>query len=347
MAAQPKLNANLFGANELADEAEVERLETQPEPAEQPSPEQQPPPAESPPGQEPQPQEPPHEENVSYGRFKELLDANKRITDELAQHREFRTRLDERQRLLNEANDRAQQVANQQRQAQQRPDDTMDPIGAELWDLKQSRLQDRQTIDQLQNQLQQFGQNYQTGQEQAAFSGWVQNEANTYSQQDPSYFPAARYAADKRVAFWRSIAPNAPQGLAEKMVEGESLLIARLAQQYGGRFAPTIVQLAREWGFSPQPPQNGAVRQAAPHPQAQARQAQLRMVQNGQRMQGLGGVPASGQEGVSAYRNYSPVDIANMTEREFMAAMANPTTARDLRYAMARAEGFDNGEASY
>jgi hypothetical protein len=200
----------------------------------------------------------------------------------------------------------------------------------------------------MQEQMNNYGAQYQTGQEQAAFSGWVQQQANTYAQQDPQYFPAAQYAANKRINFWKSIGPQMPAGLAEKLVEGESILVARIAQQYGGQFAPAIAQLAREWGYAPAQPQNGngaTLRQpAAPSPQAQ----RLQQVAQGQRVQGLGAVPAAApNNGGSAYRQYSPADIAQMSEREFMQAMANPNTARDLRYAMARAEGFDSGEAQY
>jgi hypothetical protein len=339
MAAVPN---NVFRPDELADVQDVEKLETE-APAEQPEPQPEPAPAPA----EPEKQAgPPHEEHVPYDRFKALNEYNRNLEQELAQHREFRLRLDERRRVLDEANARAQQTAEQQRYLSDRPDPALDPVGAELWDLRQLRTQDHSTIEQLQSQLSQWNQNIQTGQENAQFTNWVTQQANDYYQQDPSYPNAAKYAADKRVAFWRAVAPNAPQGLAEKMVEGESLLIARLAQQYGGQFAPALANLAREWGFSPQPQQNGnggmppQPRQYAP--QTAQRQAQLNQIANGQRMQGLGAVPTGGNAGgATAYRNYSAVDIANMSEREFMQCMSNAQTARDLRYAMSRAEGLD------
>jgi hypothetical protein len=342
MAAQPR--PSLVKPSELATDDEVEALETgQPQPAPEPQQQEQAAPEHpqtQPPGEQAQ------SEAVPYWRFKQLLDANKTINDELAQHRDFRTRLDERQRLIQEANEQASRIAAEQRRVAERPDPTTDPVGAELYDLKTARSQDRATIEQLQGQLNQFGQTYQSGQEQAAFSGWVTNEANTYAAADPHYFPAARYAAEKRVNFWRTIAPNAPQGLAEKMVEAESVMIARLSQQYGGKFAPAVAQLAREWGFAPNGngQQNGTAARRPVSPQAQ----RLQQVQQGQRLQGLGAVPAGGNTGgASSYRNYGPAEIAGMSEKEFNAALSNPATAADLKYAMSRADGLEDEEVNY
>ena len=49
-------------------------------------------------------------------------------------------------------------------------------------------------------------------------------------------------------------------------------------------------------------------------------------------------------DGATPYRNMSAAEIANLKESEFNAAMANPQSRRDLRYAMARAEGFPDGD---
>jgi hypothetical protein len=336
VAAAPKV----FKPSELANVEDVEALETQQQPTE--------PPAAAPEPTQPQPPEPAktaHEEAVPYERFTQVNERNKALEKELADHREFRTRLDERQKLIREAQAQTEREEAAQRRAAERPDPGLDPIGAELYDLRLQRAQDHDVISNLQNQLNQFGQHYTSDQEQQQFSSWVTNEANSYHQTDPHYFPAAKYAADKRIDFWRSITPNGPPGLAEKLVEGESIMIARLAAQYGGKFAPAVAKLARDWGFAPNPPPqpNAAPRQASPQAQ------RLQQVQNGQRLQGLGAVPTGGNaaEGATQYRNYGPADIAAMSEREFMQAMANPNSARDLRYAMAKADGFDNGEANY
>jgi hypothetical protein len=324
---------------ELATDEEVEQLETgiqpdvQPDqPAEETKPEEQ-------------PKEAPHEEAIPYNRFKEVNDQRLALERELAEHREFRTRLDERQRVINEANSRVNQQQAEQRRAAERPDPNIDPVGAELYDLKMARFQDQLAIEQLQRQAQEYQNTYNTGQEQRQFSDWVTNEANTYAASDTSYFPAAKFAADKRIAFWKAVAPNAPQGLAEKLVEGESVLIARMAQQFGGRFAPAVAQLAKEWGYLPA----GAAKPngGAPPRQTSPAQQRLQQVAAGQRVQGLGAVPAGGNaNGASSYRNYSPNDIANMSEQEFMRAMSNPQSAADLKYALSRADGLDS-EGSY
>ena len=92
--AGPKVNPG-FKANELVDDADVEKLETQ----EQPAPDQ---PTgltaeEQPPQQQPEPEKP-REEAIPYEKWKLEHEANQRLERELAEHKEFRARLDERQR---------------------------------------------------------------------------------------------------------------------------------------------------------------------------------------------------------------------------------------------------------
>ena len=340
-----------FKPSELADLDEAEALETQEQPAQQPAeaPAPQPPqpaPTEKKEAEPAQPYGP--EDVVHYGRFKEVLDQKTALEKELADAREFRARLDERQRLLREQDDQRRVAEEQQRRAAQRPDPNLDPVGAEIYDLRQTNAQYTANLQAMQNQLNGLGQNVQSTQEQNTFAEWVKTHANNYAAtpDGSNYFPAAKHAADYRIGLWKRIAPRAPAGLAEQMVEGESILIARLNQMYGdGNFPVEIARLAKDFGYNPNPAPaaNGAPRPVARPPTQQ--QQRLQQVSNGQRMQGLNQVPAGGNaNGASAYRNYSAADIANMSEREFQRALADPNTAKDLRYAMARAEGFDENE---
>jgi len=333
MAAQPRAG---FQPGELADEAEVEQLETQVQP--EAAPEAQP---------EPQQPEPPHEAAVDYGRFKEVVDRKEALEKELTDAREYRARMDERQRLIGEANDRAQREQEARRRAAERPDPSTDPIGAELYDLRGARAQQEQMINQLQTQLNNFGQNYLQGQEELQFQNWTTSQANQYAQSDANYFPSVQHVYKATTDFWREVAPNAPAGMAEKLVEGTAVLIGRLSQQYGGNFPAALAKLAKTWGFIPAAANGNGVR-APQRVAATPQQQRLAQVANGQRRQGLGGVPAgSNNGGATAYRNYGPADIDRMSEAEFMAALADPVKARDLKYAMGRAEGLDDGEANY
>ena len=127
----------VFKDAELADDATEEALETgaQPQPqAEQPQPEQQPAPEQAP--AEKSAEEKPHEEAVSYQRFQELNETNKKLQQELSEQREFRARLDERSRLIKEHNEAQQRQAEAAARAAQRPDQNIDPVGAELFDLR-------------------------------------------------------------------------------------------------------------------------------------------------------------------------------------------------------------------
>lgn len=348
MAASPKIN--LFNPNELMNDADAEALETQPQqqaaPGEQTQ-QTETPPSETAPATEPAKPAAEHEPAVPYERFKQLSDNYKSAERELNELREYRARLDERQKMLKEANDAAEQAAARQRQAAERPDPALDPVGAELYDLKQAREQDRATIQQLQSGLNNFAGNYQTEQEQGRFNSWVDNEARSYHATDPAYFDAAKYAADKRINFWKAIGPNAPEGAAQKLVEAESLMIARWAQQYGGKFAPAIATLAREWGYAAPAQSQPQTQPRVAQPQVAQQQQRLQQVAAGQRVQGLNAVPASGQEGVTAYRNYGPADLAAMSEQEFMAAMADPAKKRDLKFAMQKADGLGEQEINW
>ena len=262
----------------------------------------------------------------------------KAFEKELAEARPIReqwARLEERQNVLREARTQAEAAAQAQQRAAERPDPAVDPVGAELYDLKQRDVQREQALVALQTQLQNFGQNYQQNQEGAQFSNWVQAEAQQYVAQDPEYMQKATFAANKRIEFWSGL--GAPPDVARKMVEAESVLIARVAQQYGGRFAPLVAGLAQQWGY--QSP-NGQQTQ----PQNGGAQQRLQQVAAGQKVQGISRIPAAGPATQTVVRNMSAIDLANMSEAEFARIKANPQLRAELAYAMANAEGVEPEE---
>jgi hypothetical protein len=275
---------------------------------------------------------------VPYQRFQEVNERAKaleRQVTELLPIKEQWARYDERRKILEKANEDAQRAAQQQQIAAQRPDEGIDPYGARQWDQEQKIAHLEQQLTQTVGQLQNFGQNYQQNQEGAQFSNWVQAEAQQYVAQDPEYMQKATFAANKRIEFWSGL--GAPPDVARKMVEAESVLIARVAQQYGGRFAPLVAGLAQQWGY--QSP-NGQQAQ----PQNGGAQQRLAQVAAGQKVQGISRIPAAGPATQTVVRNMSAIDLANMSEAEFARIKANPQLRAELAYAMASAEGVEPEE---
>lgn len=290
---------------------------------------------------QPQGKEP---QSIPYPRFKEVIDARtaaeKRAADAEKKAQELTerwARLDERRNVLTEAQRAEQQRQAAAEQAAQRPDPMLDPTGAQLWDQSQQIGQLLQTVQALQSGQQQLGGTLQQTQEQAEFNGWVDVQARSYSQQDPKYFEKARYAADYRINFWQQMGMT-PEN-ARKRVEQESFLIAAEAKTNGVNFAPIVAKLAESWGYQDgAPAQNG---------NGHANANRLQQVQAGQRVQGLGHLPGSGGENSVGYRQYTPAQIAQMTEAEFSRAMANPKSKADLQYAMSMADGIEPGTGRY
>lgn len=273
---------------------------------------------------------------IPYPRFKEVNEAKRAAEQRLGEAekernelRERWARLDERRNQLTEAQQQANAQAQQARVAAERPDPTIDPLGAELFDLKQNLAQEQEARIALQNHYQQNVGNLAQTQQQAEFNGWVQYQAQAYSQQDPKYFDKAKYLADWRIGYWQKFGLSPDQ--ARERVAAESILIAHEARQNGVNFAPIVAELAASVGW-----------QDAPQQQQGNNNAQkLAQIQAGQRVQGLGHLPGSSGENTIGYRNYSASQIANMSEAEFARAMSSAKSKKDIEYALAIAEGID------
>lgn len=340
----PKV-VNPFSDNDVISEADAEAQELGGEQAVEP--------AVAEPAQQAQPDtqqqpaadaEPPNKTGViPYERFKEVNDRAKQAETERNELREKWARLEERQNLLAESRRAAEAQRQAANQAAQRPDPNIDPIGAELYDTKQTLAQQAQALQAMQQEFQQRTQGLQQNQDEAQFNNYVQNQVQAYSAQDPNYIAKATHAANWRIGFWQEM--GLPPEVAKDIVQKESVLVVKIAQQYGVNFAPIIAGLGERLGWQPpqqaQQPQNGQ-RQAAPQTQQNA--ALLNQVRNGQRVQGMGNIPGSGAEGVTSYRNYTAAQLASMGEAEFNRAMSDPRMRAELQYAIGISEGLDPSE---
>jgi len=288
--------------------------------------------------------EPPNKTGVvPYDRFKEVNERAKAAEKEAADLREKWARMDERARQAAEGRQAAEQAREAARRAAERPDPAVDPVGADLWDMKTLLAQERAARQAEQARWQQTAQGLQQNQEEAQFAGWVNQQAQHYATQDPAYFEKATFAANERIEFWQQLglAPEAARDIVQK----ESVLLAKIAQQNGVNFAPIVAKLAAKWGYQAPQQQNGnGQRLAVQSPQAQQNAARLETVRNGQRAQGLGHIPGTGAEGATSYRNYTASQLAAMSDGEFNAVKANPQKWAELQYAIAIAEGLDPAE---
>jgi len=306
-------------------------------------------PAESAPAQEAQQQAEPDasrpEQAVPYPRFKEVVEQRTaaqqerdRIAKERDELREKWARYDERAKQLAEANQFAAQQAKQAQQAAQRPDPTIDPTGAELYDTRQKLAQIEANFNQFQQQYQQTAGNLQQHQVAQEHSNWIQYQAQSYAQQDPHYFEKAQKAANWRIGFWQKLGMTPDE--ASERVQQESMLITAEARKHGVNFAPFIAELADVLDLMASR-QSGGNGNGQAHQNGNGNAQKLQQVAAGQRVQGIGHLPGNTGDNQGSYRTYTPAQIAGMSEGEFSRVMANPKLKADLQYAMALAEGID------
>jgi hypothetical protein len=287
-------------------------------------------------------QQPAKQENyIPLARFNEVNERMKAAERERNELAEKWARMDERAKQRREAQAAAEAAAKQA----ERPDPALDPVGAQLWDVTEKLNQQQAAFNQWQQQFQQTTTGLQQNQEQAQFSNWVVSQAQEYARQDPEYFQKATHVANQKVQLLTEL--GMPQEEAVKVVQAEAAFIARVAQQYGRNFAPIIAKYGTAWGYGPTGVNGNGVAQTpngqAPAIQQQQPNARIQQLQRGQQAQGIGHL-GGGNEAQTAYRNYTPAQIAALSEREWSALMANPATAKELRYAVAMAEGIDPTE---
>lgn len=261
---------------------------------------------------------------VAYDRFKEVNERAKAAEAQAADLREKWARLEERQRLAQEADQRMRQ-ASEQAQRPQRPDPAIDPVGAELWDRDRRIEMLEQNLIQVQQGL---GQTAQSLQQQAQFQdyqSYIAQDVNHFRMQKPDYDQRAQVATQKLLDFAKSV--GAPEQEAQLVVAQLANFIASKARQNGMSAADAFYR------FSEMVDPRGTVpaQQQAPSRAAET----LRQVKEGQKFQGLSRVPAEGQD-TKNWANLTAADIAEMSEDEFLARYQDPNTRPALEAAMRR-----------
>ena len=340
----------VFKQNEIMDDdaAMAEELGQLQEPTEQPEPESTGQPTESAPSETPAdtPPQTQVERTVPFSRFQEMVTQRNAERQRAAELQERWARIDERSKQVREAQEAAQRQAEAQKHAAEQPDPQIDPAGYDLW-MKERR------IEALENQVRQFGQNfnqmqqgYQQDQQTTQFNNWVVAQAQDYARSTPDYFEAAQHAANWRVGFWEKL--GLPNEQARQLVMAESNLLANISRQTGKPFPAIVYDLAKSVGYqgrvaAPATNGNGAIPQVTSQAASQAGKV-LAQVAKGQAMQGLSRTGSAESGGKSRYAMMTPEELSRVPEAQWQKDWANPQIRAEMVQAMKKLDGFSDEE---
>lgn len=336
--------ADLLTADEeLALEAEVAEPEPEGLPAKLPPKAPEPEPAQQ---QATTPEVPPKKappKAIPYERFKEVNDKAKTLEDQLTAEREKGARLDERIKMARESEERAAAQARQQPAPEAptklgaRPDPGIDPIGADIWDVRRENEVLAHKLEQNQAAVGQTSQQMQIDRQQQEFAGWVNNDARQFRAQHADYDQATAHVYQFRVNYWTSLGLD--EDKARAIVDQEAVASANLARQNGKSAAAGFYELARQVGYNGNGAQSAtqaATPEVLPSP-TQAARERLNQVRNGQKFQGLSRVPAEKSDNLD-WSSMSAQDLADYPEDQLAEDLNDPVKGPMLRKVYARLE---------
>src|SRR5215472_9496994 len=218
------------------------------------------------------------EESVPIERM-EQLNERLRVAEQRAQEAEiYRDRwaqLEARQKQAQEAVERQQMIRAQQELAKQRPDPELDPGGARAWDAEQRAIRAEYAVQQMQQQLGQFGQQQQAVNANNEMQSWLAFQVPQARARFSDYDTRVDYARAARTAWWSSVF-QLPDGrqvqlfspeVAQDITAREELVLLNRLRELGIPVAEGVVRLSDSWGYrqwaAQQGQANGQVRRAA------------------------------------------------------------------------------------
>lgn len=191
---------------------------------------------------------------VPYDRFSEVVEERNKNRAELeqvrkdaAESRERWARLEERQKLANDAQTRAQQAAAAAERAAQRPDPDVDPAGARAWDAEQRAIAAEQRVGQLETFVNTRSTELQGWTQQQQMQGYVQQIANTGRARLPDWDARVDYARASRAEFWKSLGHSEEN--AKRIIQQEEMAIVTTAAQTGADLVTSIANMTTQWGY--------------------------------------------------------------------------------------------------
>lgn len=287
-----------------------------------------------------------HEKVVSYDRFDEVNTLNKdlrRQLEEMAPIRERWARLEERQKMAQEARAAAEAAQAEAQRRAEEPDPNIDPVGHRAWRAEQIALQAQQQNAQLQNYIQQFTQQRQVVDQNTDMNMWLNYQVPLARQIVPDYDARVDYARATRAGMWSRVY-DLPDGRrvqlfspedAAKITEGEEVVLTTRAKMMGIPLHLVVNTLADSWGYKPAAPANGVVangngavpRQVTPQvlPSGNER---LEQIQKGQAVQGLGRTQSGEAPANQAWQQMDSAEfkvfVGNMPEDQYIEMVRDP-----------------------
>lgn len=272
-------------------------------------------------------------------RIQELVRERNEYERQLAAEREKWTRLEERQKVIQEtiaAQEREQrEAAEAARRANERPDPQVDPLGARIYDLEDSLRQQREQFEQAKQDFQRAFADRQVQSEVQSFSQALQADIQNARIKYPNYLEAANYATEQRLNLWRSLGHD--EGEARRRVEAEAIAIAKDALDHGKSPGDVYYNLAKQWGFK-----DGAAPAAQPEV-AITPKAKIQAIAEGTKHTGFGSTPNVGGIETIDIDTLTQADVAVMSEDQFLNLLKNPKDAARLQRKLASFElgGFE------
>jgi hypothetical protein len=256
---------------------------------------------------------------VPYDRFQEVVSEKnlskseiERLNRELNAQTEKWARLEERQKLANDAQTRAQQAAAAAERAAQRPDPDVDPAGARAWDAEQRAIAAEQRVGQLETFVNTRSTELQGWTQQQQMQGYVQQIANTGRARLPDWDARVDFARAERAKFWMNLGHN--EDNARKIVQQEEMAIVTTAAQTGADLVASIANMTTQWGYKPT---NGKVNGNG--------NVKLDQIAAGQRVQGQGRVQSAQEPAQQPWQQMDDqafaMHIANMDDADYLEAI--------------------------
>ena len=283
-------------------------------------------------------------EDTPYSRVKELSKKNKELEEALQSERLRLARLDERAQVAREAEERARQQPQKPVEVPSklgaRPDAAIDPIGADLYDVRRENEILAYRLEQNERGVGQTAQQVEQTRQQQEFANWVNNDASTYRAQHPDYDAATAHAYAWRVKHWQQRL-GLPEQNARAIVDQEAVATAQIARQNGKSAAQAFYELAQETGYNSMTVPATATVDGVKRPEVevagQGARERMEQVRKGQKFQGLGRVPSESPANID-WSNMDAQTLADMPEDEFLERINDPVQGPQLRKALQRLE---------
>jgi len=294
----------------------------------------------------------PKEKYVAIERMDQLNERLKSTEQQLADaniYRERWARLEERQRLAQEAAQNAAALAEQERLRKERPDPELDAAGARAWDAEQRAIRAEQGLMAMQQQFAQLAANNQNQNANMEMQSWLSFQVPQARMRFQDYDTRVDFARAARAAWWASVF-DLPDGRqiqlfspeqAREITAREEMVLLQRAKELGIPVADAVVRLSDTWGYQQwlsaqqaavQNGQNGQVRRAGQAQVFPSGNERLDQIQRGQAVQGLGRIQSGERNANLAWQQLSNDEfkqfVGNMSEDQYLGMVQDPRTGK-------------------